>query len=162
MSAAVSTLNAFRDLDRGAERESRYIKKCWAAICTEHRPSKVTPEKERKDHARKIERASEHRYFSWLSAGPESQIDRLMARSRVIVAVPHNEPRLVSGFIAFEADCLHVIYCGSIFRRMGIARALMGRLPSGLRSYSQWTPAIDHVVTPEWHWDPHMLYRGQA
>ena len=143
----------FRDLARSESRECNFVKKCWTGIFLEHRPAKVWPEDERKGQARKIARVEEHSYFRWLSEGPNSKIDRLMRRSRILVCVPNVTPNIVASFIAYEPDVLHFVYTTGTFRRMGLAKQLLAKIPGTCQRYSLWTPALDKLVKPgsmEW------------
>ena len=163
MSAAVTfpshPLVNFRDIRRPTSptdnvREWNFCRKTWSLNAADNRPSKVWPDPDgRVNVARKVERADERTYFLWMAdAGALS----LMGRSQITCAVPVTEPDLVAGFVAYEPRVLHMIYVSGTFRRMGLARALLGLLPAGLRTYSQWSPLAEKLLprAKGWQWSP--------
>jgi GNAT superfamily N-acetyltransferase len=57
--------------------------------------------------------------------GMDNRIDRLLPRSRVIVASPTAVPDEVCGYIVDEGPVTHYLYVKQDYRRLGLATALL-------------------------------------
>lgn len=147
----------FGDLDRSNERHVNFVRSSWAKCAVTSRPSKVWCDKEGKPS--RHEQVAEHSYFAALAAGPQGLINRILARCKVVIAVPNVTPNTIAGWIAHDATTLHYVYVVSNpFRRMGIGRALLARLPATVTAYSFWSPAFEKIAPAGMTWRPDVLW----
>jgi GNAT superfamily N-acetyltransferase len=65
--------------------------------------------------------------------GMEGRIGRLLERIPVTVAYATVAPTEILGWVCADATCLHFIYVKPVYRRQGIARALV---PESVKTYS--------------------------
>lgn len=72
-----------------------------------------------KNHARK------HTLKEVYDAGMDKRIDRLVFRSKVLVAFFPEVPDEVLGWSCVEGDALHYVYVKAVYRRRGIGTGLV-------------------------------------
>jgi hypothetical protein len=93
--------------------------------------------------------------------GHHAVIERVLPRSRVVVACLPDNPTVDLGFAVGEADTLHFVYVKRNFRQFGVASALLEALDLPK------SPRISHV-TGDWfrcfrsrfpssRWNPYLL-----
>jgi GNAT superfamily N-acetyltransferase len=69
--------------------------------------------------------AHKHLTKSVYDPGQDARIDRLLARSRVLVAFFPEVPDEVLGYSVVEGDALHYVYVKAVYRRRGIGTGLV-------------------------------------
>jgi len=77
-------------------------------------------------------------YFS--DQGHHGVIERILGRTGAIVAHVPDDPDTIMGWACIEDDCLHYVYVREIWRRKGVAKALVGAVP--VATVSHLTPEI--------------------
>ncbi len=60
-------------------------------------------------------------------------IDRLLKKSKIIIAESLDNPDVVVGYIVYEGDIVHYVYVKHVFKRFGIAKELYTH--TGLRNF---------------------------
>lgn len=110
-----------RDDDRA------YVISSWLNSYAEvgRRPRRVDPKtKEVQDEGGEFRGTARGAYFAIY----EPIVKQLLARSTVAVATLPEEPDVVLGWMAIEDDVLHYLLVKPRWRRLGIARWLLGQL----------------------------------
>ena len=85
----------------------------------------------------------------------------MRSTARVVVATLDDEPGLILGFAAYEVDpgCLHYVYVREAWRKVGIARKMLGAAHlSGRVLFSHWTDPCASFVNRkdiELRYDPY-------
>lgn len=86
-------------------------------------------------------------------------IEAALARSRVIIACLASAPESIFGYAVVENDhTLHYVYVKQTYRRLGVARALLGALLDGPTTYTH-RSARDITVPKGWVFNPYRFHR---
>ena len=70
-------------------------------------------------------------HLSWYIGNPDffagegPLLERLLRKSRVIIAAPQDDEGLIAGFLVAEPEIAHFLYVKAGLRRQGVARALL-------------------------------------
>lgn len=134
-------------------RELNFVRKSWTLSACKARPAKLHLDEH--GHVVRVEQMPPKLFV----AGHAKAIDRILLRARVLVADPTSAPGTLAGWVCWEPGLLHYVYVGQTFRRMGVARLLVGELAEQPMTYATWTPVVDKVPTPaHWTWDPTSMW----
>lgn len=86
-------------------------------------------------------------------------IERILARgAELLVACPADAPETILGYLVREGATLHFLYVKGPFRRMGVAKALVGEYRP--EQFTHWTNDLDHVrkmVGEGVQYDPYLI-----
>lgn len=138
------------------ERAVNFVRSSWSKSAVPFGPMKVWTDKEGKPE--KFQRMDEGSYFSALTRGKDSLINRILAGSECFAAVPNDTPTLLAGWMVYDTTTLHYLYVPKTFRKMGVARALIARLPKTVVDHSFWTPAFEKIRPQGQVWNPTRLW----
>lgn len=89
-------------------------------------------------------------------------VDRCLTGPRVVlVAHPEGDEDTILGWTCAELDVLHYVYVKAPFRRLGIARTLLGRYKP-LTTCTHWTPVIREWASRgrAYTFNPYLLERA--
>jgi len=145
-----------------SDRELNFVRSSWTKSACKARPIRVArSEWPAEGGSRAIEFAQmDARTFV---AGHARHVDRVLPRAEVVVADTTAAPGTLAGWICFEPSTsasgpargvVHYVYVGATFRRMGVAKLLIGELAQRPMSFPTWTPVLEKIKVPEqWVWD---------
>lgn len=86
-------------------------------------------------------------------------IERLLLRPiDVVVLASEEDPATVIGWMASSQTWLHYLYIKYPFRRMGLAKSLVGD-PERWSCYTHRTPVLNRLkLPPKWDFNPYRAY----
>lgn len=136
-------------------RELNLVRSSWTKSMTRTRPVRVAGGEE--DGGRRITavRMDRRVFFE----GHARQVDAVIARAGVLLAVPMATATTIAGWVCAEPGVVHYVYTVETFRRLGVARALLEAIGAEPRAFSQWSHACDRglgekLARAGWVWDP--------
>jgi hypothetical protein len=129
-------------------RELNFVRSSWTKSALKARPARVFLDAEGKPV--RFEQMSAGLFI----VGHARYVDRVLKTARVVVADPIAAPGTLAGWLCYEPGVVHYCYVGQTFRRMGVAKMLIGELSLQPMAYSMWTPVLARVRVPvAWTWD---------
>lgn len=136
-------------------RELNFVRSSWTKSALKARPIRIARSEWQPDGGvRPV--AYEQMDAGAFVAGHARHVDRVLLRAQVIVADPTASPGTLAGWICLEpgAGLLHYLYVGQTFRRLGVAKLLIGDLATKRMAFTTWTPVLEKLRVPEhWTWD---------
>lgn len=139
-------------------RELNLVRSSWTHSMSRTRPVRVCGD----EHGGTIQRSGlrvvrmDRRVFF---EGHARQVDAVIARTGVLLAVPEATASTIAGWACAEPGVVHYVYVVETFRKLGVARALLEAIGIEPRAFSQWSNACDRglgskLMAAGWVWDP--------
>jgi hypothetical protein len=86
-------------------------------------------------------------------AGQHKVIERILKRSLTIIAAFEDSPSTILGYLVLEMTTpptIHWMYVKGSWRRMGIAKSLLGKLNPNSCAFTHWTDEVDAFLRQRW------------
>lgn len=79
-------------------------------------------------------------------------VSGILGRAEIRIAAPPDDDFTILGFAVVEPGTIHMVYVKAAFRRLGLARALLGEIQPKQSTFTYWTKDVQ-----DWLWEK---YRG--